>query len=110
MSDVKPNPTSYPLVDRDKLMRALANPIRWKVLQLIAGGEGIGQSDLGQLYGMSGSAAKKHLEMLVEAGICVRGRGRLYRFAPRFQPPTGGPFVIDFGHCLIRLNLDTPGS
>ena len=77
MSDSKPNTASYPLVNRDLLMRALA---------------------------------KKHLEMLLEAGICQRGRSRTYRFVPRFQPTPGGPLVIDFGHCLIRLDLDPPAS
>ena len=79
-------------------------------MKLISTGEGIGPGDLGRILGCSGSAAKKHLEMLLEAGICERGRSRTYRFVSRFQPPTGGPLVIDFGHCIVRLDLDAPAS
>ena len=110
MSDSQPNTVRDPLVNRDLLMRALANPARWTAMQLISTGEGIGPGDLGRVIGCTGSAAKKHLEMLLEAGICQRGRSRTYRFVPRFQPPPGGPLVIDFGHCLIRFDLDVPAS
>jgi predicted transcriptional regulator len=111
MSDlITPSKNSYPLVDRDKLMRVLDNPVRWMVLKLIFTGEGIGAGDLAKMIGCSGSAAAKHLQMLVDAGICERGRSRTYRFVPRFQPPTGAPLVLDFGHCVIRLEVPPPAS
>ena len=110
MSDAPLTPSSYPLLNRDLLMRALANPARWTIMKLISTGEGIGPGDLGRIFGCSGSAAKKHLEMLREAGICERGRSRTYRFVSRFQPPPGGPLVIDFGHCVVRLDVAAPAS
>jgi hypothetical protein len=109
MSDSTPAPNSYPLLNRELLMKALANPARWTAMKLMFTGEGIGPGEFGQIIGCSGSAAKKHLESLLAAGICMRGRSRTYRFVPRFQPPPGSK-VIDFGHCLIRFDLDAPAS
>src|SRR5437867_3961459 len=106
MSDSSPSPASLPLIPCDVLMSALYSPSRWKILKALCEGEPLGAGELAPIAGCKPSAASKHMRVLVEAGICVQGRGRLYRIAPRFQPAPGAPRVLDFGHCLIRLDLE----
>jgi hypothetical protein len=33
----------------------------------------------------------------------VRGRGRVYQLARQYLPTPGQP-VVDFGHCVLRLD------
>src|SRR5438128_6772850 len=86
MSDSPPNPASLPLIACDALMSALYSQSRWKILKALCEGEPLGAGDLAPIAGCTPSATSKHMRVLVEAGICVQGRGRLYRIAPRFQP------------------------
>jgi hypothetical protein len=45
----------------------------------------------------------KHLATLQWAGLAVLGRGRLYSI-PKQYLPVPGQAVVDFGHCLLRLD------
>ena len=38
--------------------------------------------------------------------MVVRARGRVYQLAPHHLPAPGQP-VVDFGHCLLRLDAVT---
>lgn len=98
------NPThiQYPL-SRERLMSALGKSPRWEILKVLADGDMWGASDLTPVTGVSVSATGKHLGVLVNAGICVRGRGKLYRLAPQFRPVAGSK-VLDFGHCILRFD------
>jgi len=40
---------------------------------------------------------------LREAGLAVHGRGKLYQLHKHHLPVPGQP-VVDFGHCLLRLD------
>ena len=91
-------------------MAALGNATRWTILQALAAGEPIGSGELGTIAGCTGSTASKHCTVMIAAGIVNQGRGRLYRIAPQFLPKPGAPRVLDFGHCLIRLDLEPPAS
>ena len=105
-----PTPTNPPLLPRKKLMAALGSETRWTIIQALAWGEPIGAGELGTIAGCTCSAASKHCAVMIEAGIVNHGRGRLYRIAPQFLPKPGAPRVLDFGHCLIRLDLEPPAS
>jgi hypothetical protein len=37
------------------------------------------------------------------AGVVVQGRGRLYNIHKQYLPSPGEP-LVDFGHCLLRLD------
>jgi hypothetical protein len=41
--------------------------------------------------------------MLRRAGLVVQGCGRLYQVPKQYLPTPGQP-VVDFGHCLLRLD------
>jgi hypothetical protein len=45
----------------------------------------------------------KHLAALQRAGLAVQERGRLYSI-PKQYLPVPGQAVVDFGHCLLRLD------
>lgn len=91
------------LVPREALMSALDSPSRLAILATLCAGEPLGASDLAQVAGCTPSAASKHMRILVSAGICVQGRGRLYRLAPGFQTQPGAR-ELEFGHVLLRLD------
>ena len=92
-----------PLLDFETVLTVVSASIRWKILKVVCDGELIGPQDLAPLVGCTPSAASKHLRVLLDAGVCVQGRGGLYRRAPQFLPPPGQK-VIDFGYCLVRLD------
>jgi hypothetical protein len=41
--------------------------------------------------------------MLRRAGMAVQAHGRLYSIPKQYLPVPGQP-VVDFGHCLLRLD------
>lgn len=94
---------------RDPVIRAIGSTVRWDILKILAAGEPMGAGELGKLVGCKVTAACAQMRVLVEAGLVERGRGRLYRIPPRFQPTAGQP-VLDYGHCVLRLGGDAPAS
>ncbi len=49
----------------------------------------------------------KHVNLMRRNGALARRRGRLYTIAPAFRPAPGTN-VLDFGHCLVRMNPPAP--
>ena len=95
-----------PVLKRELLMSALSNPGRLAMLAALCDGEPLGSQDLAQVGKCTPSAASKHGWILVNAGICLQGRGRLFRIVPGFQTQPG-KHELDFGHCLLRLDYPT---
>ena len=99
-----PNPAlSAPLPDLAKLTSAIGSVPRWKMLKELTCGEVRTVSELGAVAGCSYQSAVKHLAVLREAGLAVHGRGKLYQLHKHHLPVPGQP-VVDFGHCLLRLD------
>jgi hypothetical protein len=40
---------------------------------------------------------------LRDAGLVAQGRGQLYQIPKQYLPNPGQP-VVDYGHCLLRLD------
>jgi len=99
----QPSPT-VPVLSREKLIPILGSVSKWKILTTLCDGEPLGASDIAQVVGCTVSAASKHMRGLMEAGLALQGRGRLYRLAPGLQPQPGQR-VVDFGHCLLRFDV-----
>jgi hypothetical protein len=100
--------TPLPNLDRDAVLGAINNVARLKMLTVLCDGEPIGASELGEIAGCTSSAASKHAWVLVNAGIVMQGRGRLFRLVPGIQTAPGR-HELEFGHCLLRLDYQ-PGS
>ena len=93
-----------PLLDLEKLVFALGNFSRWKMIRELADGDTRTTSELAEAGGCSYDSAIKHLQLLRETGMVMQGRGSLYELPPQFLP-TPGERVVDFGHCLLRFNV-----
>jgi biotin operon repressor len=94
---------SAPSPDLAQLARALGSLPRWKMLKELSCGEARSVSELAAVAGCSYQSAVKHLAVLREAGLAVHGRGKLYQLHKHHLPVPGQP-VVDFGHCLLRLD------
>ena len=91
------------LPDLERLIKALGHTRRWKMLKELTSGEPRTIAEMAKVAGCSYDNASKHLAMLRRAGLVVQRRGRLYELARQYLPATGEP-VVDFGHCLLRLD------
>ena len=92
-----------PLPSLDLLAAALGHPVRWKILKELSIGEPRMLRELAKVAGCSPDMTSKHPPVLRKAGAVVQGRGRLYQILPqRLTAP--GECVVDFGHCLLRLD------
>jgi DNA-binding transcriptional ArsR family regulator len=92
-----------PLPDLERLVSAISHTTRWKMLREFCAGEPRTIAEMAKVAGCSYDNASKHLAMLRKAGVVVQGRGRLNELAKQYLPVPGQP-VVDFGHCLLRLD------
>jgi hypothetical protein len=92
-----------PLPNRMWLAAALANPDRWEILKELTKGEPRMTIELARLIGCSADATAKQMFMLRRAGMAVQAHGRLYSIPKQYLPVPGQP-IVDFGHCLLRLD------
>ncbi len=99
-----PDPAlSAPLPDLKRLVGAIGSVPRWKMLRELSCGEARTVSELAAVAGCSYQSGVKHLAVLRKAGLAVRGRGKLYQLH-KHHLPVPGQSVVDFGHCLLRLD------
>jgi DNA-binding transcriptional ArsR family regulator len=96
--------TVTPLPDFELLAGALGNPTRWRMLKELSLGEPRTVGELATVAGCNYDNAGRHLAVLRKAGLVAQGRGRLYQI-PRQYLPAPGERVVDFGHCLLRLDV-----
>ena len=102
-SETPKTPIVTPLPDLTLLASALSHTTRWKMLKELSCGEARTIDEMAKVGGCSYDNAAKHLFMLRRAGLVVQGRGRLYQI-PRQYLPAPGEAVVDYGHCLLRLD------
>jgi hypothetical protein len=97
------NALVQPLPDRERMITALSHSTRWRMLREMCAGEPRTIMELADVGGCSYENARKHLTMLKQAGLAVQLHGRLYSI-PKAYLPVPGQAVVDFGHCLLRLD------
>lgn len=98
------NAVVTPLPALEDVASALAHTTRWKMLKEMSSGEAREIDELAKASGCSYENALKHLGVLRRAGLVVQGRGRLYQI-PKQYLPAPGQAVVDYGHCLLRLDV-----
>ena len=91
-----------PRPDLEQLVFVLGNFSRWKMLRELSTGDTRTISELATAGGCSYASAVKHLALMRAAGLVTQGRGSLYQIPAHHLPSPGQP-VVDFGHCLLRL-------
>jgi len=95
--------TVQPLPDLELLSTVIGHAPRWKMLKELTSGEPRTISELAAVSGCSYENTIKHLAVMRAAGVVVQGRGRLYNIPKQYLPAPGEP-LVDFGHCLLRLD------
>ena len=95
------------LLNADAVMSAIANPMRRAILAHLCDGEPMGATDIAGLVKSDPSNIARHFLVMRRAGIIVIGRGKLHRIPPQFMPVPGAR-IVDFGHCLLRLDVQKP--
>lgn len=71
------NSTVQPLPNHALLITAISHATRWKMLKELSAGEPREIAELAAVGGCSYENARKHLAVLVGAGLVTQGRGRL---------------------------------
>ncbi len=92
-----------PILILDRVLSAIASPIRWAILRELASGRPYAVVELAELLGQSQTSISKHMTFLRESGIAEVGRNRLYSIPDAFLADKEHR-VLDFGWCLLRLN------
>ncbi len=92
-----------PLPDLKQTLRAISQLSRWKMLRELTCGEARTIAELAAVGGCSYQSGVKHAQVLRQAGLVERGRGGVYQLVRQHLPVPGQP-VVDFGHCLLRLD------
>jgi DNA-binding transcriptional ArsR family regulator len=92
-----------PLPDENQMVRAMGHTLRWRMLKELGRGEIRTIGELAAAAGCNYDNAIRHLTILKKAGLVVQERGKLYQIPKRYLPAPGQP-VVDYGHCLLRLD------
>jgi predicted transcriptional regulator len=87
----------------DRMVVALGHKRRWKILKELSAGEPRTIGEIATVAGCSYDNAAQHLKLMCKAGLIVVGRGHLYQI-PRQYLPTPGQPIVDYGHCLLRID------
>jgi len=95
------NPIARPPIDR--VVAGLRHRNRWKMLKELSCGEPRTIAELAKVAGCGYDNASQHLRQLLLSGLIVRGRGHVYEIPKQYLPLPGQP-VVDYGHCLLRLD------
>jgi predicted transcriptional regulator len=92
-----------PLPDHQRLIDALSHSTRWKMLKELTAGNPRTIGELAAVGGCKYDSARKHLLVLKAAGLAVQAHGQLYSIPKHYLPTPGKP-IVDFGHCVLRLD------
>ena len=94
--------TATTMPDFERTVIAIGHKRRWKILKELSAGEPRTISELAAVAGCGYDNAAQHLKLMRNAGLVVSGRGHLYQIPKQYLPTPGQP-VVDYGHCLLRL-------
>ncbi|MEP6811180.1 MAG: metalloregulator ArsR/SmtB family transcription factor [Chthoniobacterales bacterium] len=92
-----------PVLILDRVLSAIASPMRWAILRELASGRPYAVVELAELLGQSQTSISKHMTFLREAGITEVGRNRLYSIPSAFLPDKEHR-ILDLGWCVLRLD------
>ncbi len=95
-----------PRVPLATLAKVFATPDRIRILGELAKGEALMTKELARINKQLPSMTSKHMRVLRESGIVLRGLGNLYAINPIYSVP-GKPGHVDLGTCLFRLDTDS---
>ena len=94
---------AMPLPDQKRMQTALLHPARWQILRALSTGEVLSVTQLAGAVGCTLDMSSKHLRVLKAAGMVVQKPNRCYAIPAAHQPAPGEP-LLDYGHCVLRLD------
>ncbi len=100
-------PDSSPLLPLATIQSTLGSPARWAILRELADGGSLMVSELAKRTGCSPSSTSKQLAVLIEDGLVINPRGRLFEIPERFVADKSNR-TLDLGWCLLRMNVTQP--
>jgi len=101
-------PETLPIPNYAKILGIVGSCSKWLILNELMK-EGQAALDIAQLLNIGVAGAVRHLTDLVDAGVVVRGKGRVYHIAPAYRPKDGQR-VLDFGHVVLRFGVKAAGE
>lgn len=105
MSDPQtPSATPSPAIPLNTVLNIISSPARWRILREFANGDQLMVVELAERIRKSKDVTSKHMGLLRMTGVVIQGRNRLYQIAPQFLADKTER-LLDFGYCLLRLNI-----
>lgn len=96
-----PTPGESPVLPLDPLVEAIGDPLRMRILAVMATGERLMVLEIARRLGRPANLIAKHVAVLRRAGV-VETRQRLQYVPQRFVADAGAR-TLDFGVCVLRL-------
>ena len=95
------------MIDPVRTFGALNNPLRWKMMKVMADGTMLSATDAAKAFGRDIDGVIKHLRILRDAGLVSTQYGEQDRrfilyYIPQASRPQPG--VLDFGFCVLYLS------
>lgn len=106
MSDLQTPSAPSPAIPLHTVLNIISSPARWRILRELASGDQLMVTEIAERTRQSKDVTSKHIGVLRAAGIVLQGRNRLYQIAPQFLADKAER-LIDFGYCLLRMNIST---
>ena len=85
------------------IISVLGTLTRWQILSELSVGEPLAVMEIAERIGSTPNLITQHMAGMRQAGLVVKGRNRLYQI-PKQYLPVPGQRIVDFGHCLLRLD------
>jgi len=95
-----------PSLNFEKFVGALGSVPAWKILRALADGRSLLPNEISEQCRLSSDVVRNQLNRLREAGIIIAPRVKLYEIAPQFVVDKENR-ILDFGYCVLRLNVGT---
>jgi predicted transcriptional regulator len=97
-------PTTCPSNAAD-FFAVLGNPWRWKMVQILAGGEALSATDVASKLGRDFDGVSKHLRLMRETGVISskRGEDQRYEFFHLPKQYLAEPGVVNFGWLRVSV-------
>ncbi|MBI5688087.1 MAG: helix-turn-helix transcriptional regulator [Verrucomicrobia bacterium] len=94
--------TQMPVIPLARLVNAVSDMTRWRILDELLKGEALPVSELSKRLHVPATNIAKHSAKLMQLGMLRRGYGDLYSIPACYLVP--GQRALDFGAVLLRLD------
>jgi predicted transcriptional regulator len=96
---------SKPNLNPVAVLFALASPVRWPIMKMLADGKSMSISEVARALGRDVDAIGKHLLVMEKAGVLEGFAGEdrrqsIYRIPAQYRRAPG---VVDYGFCVVDL-------